>query len=108
MPWCDDCAKFWNPASMPEDGTCPTCRRTLVDTHASRERRDSGDQPAATPAPAAARAAMPGKADNPYDIDVKALAGESGKAPWHFKLLVIAIIAYLAWRVVQVIGWLIH
>lgn len=25
MPWCDDCSKFWNPNSMPPDGTCPTC-----------------------------------------------------------------------------------
>src|SRR5436305_879883 len=97
MPWCDDCAKFWNPASMPEDGTCPTCHRTLVDV---RERQ------AHTPASTKTTPADP--PENPYDIDVKALAGESGKAPWHFKLLVVAIIAYLLWRVVQVVGWLIH
>lgn len=25
MPWCETCAKFWNPTSMNQDGTCPTC-----------------------------------------------------------------------------------
>ena len=30
MPWCDDCSKFWNPNSMPADGTCPTCGRKLA------------------------------------------------------------------------------
>jgi hypothetical protein len=29
MPWCDDCQKFWNPNSMPENGTCPTCDRQI-------------------------------------------------------------------------------
>jgi hypothetical protein len=27
------------------------------------------------------------------------------KAPWHFKLLVGAVVAYLVWRVVQLVGW---
>jgi hypothetical protein len=31
MPWCDDCSKFWNPNSMPPDGTCPTCGRIIAD-----------------------------------------------------------------------------
>ena len=26
VPWCEDCSKFWNPNSMPPDGTCPTLR----------------------------------------------------------------------------------
>jgi hypothetical protein len=30
VPWCDDCAKFWNPNSMPRDGTCPTCQRPIA------------------------------------------------------------------------------
>jgi hypothetical protein len=29
MPWCDDCQKFWNPNSMPENGACPTCERQI-------------------------------------------------------------------------------
>jgi hypothetical protein len=31
MPWCDDCSKFWNPTSMREDGSCPSCQRVLVE-----------------------------------------------------------------------------
>jgi len=27
------------------------------------------------------------------------------KAPWHFKLMVAAVIGYLVWRVVQLFGW---
>ena len=64
MPWCDDCSKFWNPNSMPADGTCPTCGRKL----------------AASSAPAAASGADPRK------VDLKELAGEE-QMPWHFKLL---------------------
>ncbi len=30
MPWCDDCQKFWNPNSMPENGECPTCQRVIA------------------------------------------------------------------------------
>jgi uncharacterized paraquat-inducible protein A len=29
MPWCDDCQKFWNPNSMPDNGECPTCHRVI-------------------------------------------------------------------------------
>jgi hypothetical protein len=28
------------------------------------------------------------------------------RAPWHFKLLVAALIVYLLWRAVQLVGWL--
>jgi hypothetical protein len=35
-----------------------------------------------------------------------ATAEPEPKAPWHFKLLVAAVIAYLAYRVVQLLGWL--
>ncbi len=74
MPWCDDCAKFWNPSSVGTDGKCPTCGRQLAD---------------------------------PRKVDLKELAGEEGKAPWHFKLLIAAIVAYLGWRAVQGVEWLI-
>jgi hypothetical protein len=29
------------------------------------------------------------------------------KAPWHFKLMVLAVIVYLAYRVVQMISWVV-
>ena len=31
---------------------------------------------------------------------------EVQKAPWHFKLLLVLVVAYLAWRTVQIIGWI--
>ncbi len=71
MPWCDDCSRFWNPNSMNEDGTCPTCGRRLAEPGAST------------------------KTDVP-------------RAPWHFKLLVVATAVYLGWRTVQGIQWLLH
>jgi hypothetical protein len=62
---------------MNDDGSCPTCGR---DVSAS--------------APLTAR-----------NLDLKKLAtaddGTEPSAPWHFKLLMVLLAAYLAWRVVQ-------
>jgi hypothetical protein len=41
---------------------------------------------------------------NPAGIDVRP---EGAKAPWHFKLLVGAVVIYLAWRTIQIIGWVV-
>ena len=30
------------------------------------------------------------------------------KAPWHFKLMVLALCVYLAWRLVQVVVWIVR
>jgi hypothetical protein len=30
------------------------------------------------------------------------------KAPWHFKLMILAVALYLGWRLVQAVGWLIE
>ena len=32
-------------------------------------------------------------------------AEESGKAPWHFWVLVAALVLYLGWRLVEVVIW---
>lgn len=29
MPWCEECAKYWTPNSMNDDGTCPRCGRVV-------------------------------------------------------------------------------
>jgi hypothetical protein len=34
--------------------------------------------------------------------------GEPPKVPWHFKLLVLALVVYLGWRAWQGAEWLIH
>lgn len=62
MPWCDDCAKFWNPSSMGSGGECPTCGRVIA---------------------------------------------SPPRAPWHFKLLMVAVALYLGFRAFQGIEWVI-
>ncbi len=79
MPWCEDCAKYMAPSAMNEDGTCPTCGRDVA-------------------------AQQPITAKN---LNLRQLAaGEDGteddtKAPWHFKLLMVLLVVYLTWRIVQ-------
>ena len=63
MPWCEECAKYWTPNAMNEDGTCPKCDGVVED-----------------PSP-----------DATHDE----------KAPWHFKLLVVSVVVYLGYRLVQ-------
>ena len=81
MPWCEDCAKYWAPSAMREDGTCPTCGRSM-------------EAPVAPAAPAAPITAK--------NLDLRELAGgESESAPWHFKLLMVLLVLYLGWRLVD-------
>jgi hypothetical protein len=40
--------------------------------------------------------------------DCGAVIGAPAKAPWHFKLLVLALVVYLGWRAFQGVAWLIH
>jgi hypothetical protein len=62
---------------MKPDGTCPSCGRSLIG-----ERTTAGT------------------------LDLKKLAGQDAKAPWHFKLLVLAVVVYLAWRLIQLVLWI--
>jgi hypothetical protein len=68
MPWCEECAKYWTPNSMNDDGTCPACGRVVE-------------------APVVA---------DPDETDEG--------APWHFKLLVGAVVFYLGWRFIQILA----
>lgn len=36
----------------------------------------------------------------------RAGAAEAPTAPWHFKLLVLALVVYLGWRLVQAVVWI--
>jgi hypothetical protein len=76
VPWCEECAKFWNPGSLSSDGTCPTCGRDVD-----------------TPAPTDPTAGM-----GPDDVDTS--------IPWHFWVMLVALAIYLGWRVIQGIAWL--
>lgn len=83
MPWCDTCNRFFNPNTLLPDGTCPNC----------------GSQ-AAPPdeSPAAARATSGGIRQGTLHEDAT-----SHKVPWHFKVMVVATIGYLGWRIVEMI-----
>jgi hypothetical protein len=39
-------------------------------------------------------------------LPAPAAGGDVG-APWHFKLLVVAVVAYLGWRAVELAVWLV-
>jgi hypothetical protein len=79
MPWCEDCAKYLAPTAMNEDGTCPTCGRSLAE-----------QQP------------ITAKNINLRKLAAGENADESDmKAPWHFKVLMVLLALYLGYRVVQ-------
>lgn len=73
MPWCEDCEKYWAPSSMNDDGTCPRCGANL-------------DEPAI----AAAHTAGDGTTT------------DDERTPWHFKVMIAALVAYLGWRFVEI------
>ena len=72
----DQPPRYWAPSAMKSDGTCPSCGR-LLHTQAVKS--------------------LTGKS-------LRELAGEEARAPWHFKLLVVAVVVYLGWRVFQLVG----
>jgi hypothetical protein len=77
MPWCEDCAHYWAPSAMNEDGSCPKCGVVL-----------ESQQPITA-----------------KNVDVRKLAAGDDdtdvKAPWHFKLLMVLLAVYLGWRIVD-------
>lgn len=85
MPWCDECSRFYNPNSIAPDGKCPSCGAPLpVPRHERRQ------------AEAAERRAETGESD------------ESRGVPWHFWILVVALVIYLGYRFFQGIVWVMH
>lgn len=82
MPWCEACAKYLAPSAMNPDGTCPQCGRVVQ------------------------VASIHGKV-TAKNLDLKKLArsgldpDDDMTVPWHFKLLVVALVIYLSWRVIQ-------
>ncbi len=68
VPWCGDCERYWAPSAMTPEGRCPTCGADLE----APDRRLEDDE-----------------ADE---------RGEDEKVPWHFKLLIVALVVYLVYR----------
>ncbi|MCU1397882.1 MAG: hypothetical protein JWN62_991 [Acidimicrobiales bacterium] len=82
MPWCEDCAKYHAPSALSEAGACPSCGRVL-------------EAPTVPPL-------VTGK-----NLDLKKLAAGADAdaadegAPWHFKLLMVLLVLYFIWRIVD-------
>lgn len=94
MPWCDDCEKYWTPAAMRSDGTCPTCGRSVVGgalasgatAYTVDAERRAGD-PTANPG---------GDSHNERDPD------DDVGVPWHFKLMIVLLVIYLGYRFIEI------
>ena len=81
MPWCEDCAKYFAPSAMTEAGDCPTCGRSL-------------------------EAQVPRTPITAKNLNLHKLAAGDGaeddvKVPWHFKLLMVLLVLYFVYRIVQ-------
>ena len=90
MPWCEECAKYHAPSAMTAEGACPTCRRIL-------------EAPNATPKTDGSSAPITAK-----NLDLKRLAAgddadttDDASAPWHFKLLMVLLVLYFIWRIID-------
>lgn len=77
MPWCEDCERFYTPSTLSAEGDCP-----------------SGHHVADPDAPLLVQSGAPGR-------DEEGGARSRPRAPWHFWVLVAAVVIYLGWRLVQ-------
>lgn len=77
MPWCEHCEQYRTPTSVTAEGTCPTCGHPIDPVERHQDARPDG------------------AVDDGLD--------EDGKVPWHFKLMVVLLVAYLGWRLYQLV-----
>ena len=83
MPWCEPCSRYLAPSAMTPEGNCPRCGRAIDTANTGASSRAGG-------------ALRP--RDAPTLGQLSKMSGE--KAPWHFKLLMAMLVAYLVWRIV--------
>ena len=79
MPWCESCDRFYTPSTLTPEGDCPQGHHVA----------DPED------APKLVQSTAPGREEEP-----------APKVPWHFWVLLIAVVVYLGWRFIQLLGWL--
>jgi hypothetical protein len=84
VPWCTECDRFLSPSTVRPDGTCPTCGRTVD--------------------PGAVGSSAAGSTSTAVDADAD--DEKLPPIPWHLKLLALAVLVYLAFRLYQGIEWL--
>lgn len=80
MPYCEPCDRFYTPSTLTPEGDCP-------EGHHVADPEDAGQfvQSVASPR----------------------VEEKEPKVPWHFWLLLIAVVIYLGYRAFQGIEWLI-
>ncbi|MFM7893297.1 MAG: hypothetical protein ACKOE7_14810 [Actinomycetota bacterium] len=76
MPWCEPCSRYFAPSALTPGGQCPVCGDDID------------------------RGRLATSSDAPTLRELSKMSGD--KAPWHFKLLMVLLIAYLGWRIVAV------
>ncbi len=81
MPWCDTCSLYHAHTDLRDGAACPDCGEVVS------EANDSPQDPA-------------------HEEDEVRTVGQS--APWHFWIVVVALVIYIGWRIVVGIGWLIN
>jgi len=79
MPFCEPCDRFYTPSTLTPEGDCPEGHHV----------------------------AEPEDAPTLVQSDVVLEDEKAPKVPWHFWLLLIAVVIYLGWRLVQGIEWFI-
>lgn len=109
MPYCAPCQKYWTPSSVTADGTCRQCGTPVVSTDACphcgadqaddpsdvKARLDAADWQPGEPVPCwrCGEALPPPERAPGEEID--------DRVPWHFKLMVVALVVYLGWRFIE-------
>ena len=96
MPWCEPCERFYSPNTATRQGQCPQCGYQLGDPQAPARRGAEAATGRGAEAPAGSQA-VEAAVDQPATL----AADRRSKAPWHFKLLVLAAGGYVGWRLVQ-------
>lgn len=81
MPFCEACDRFYTPSTLSPEGDCP-------EGHHVADAEDAGQF---------IQSAAPPRDETEKDH----------KVPWHFWILLIAVIIYLGYRAYQGIVWLI-
>lgn len=100
MPWCEGCARFLNPNTLTPDGSCPSCGRKVAEQPGPKTEPKASTSSAVQETQETVTAADLGLGQLPESET------EVPKAPWHFKLLVVLAVFYLAWRFVEMAGTL--
>jgi hypothetical protein len=112
VPWCEQCSRLVDKKDLiPSEGKgryaprdcCPVCGREIASAPVV-----PGAVESFAASTSEADVQPPGEPSVAPEANKSETEEEHTKAPWHFKLLVGGTAIYLAWRLYQGVGWLIH